>query len=141
MGTAATLKERVGNRHVVFFDGVCNLCNGFVNYLIDHDSQENLLFASLQSTEANQLLPAEITATMDSVVLLAPDGKIYRESAAVLKIAGLLGGMYRGLAVFAVLPVGVRDRLYKWVAANRYRWFGKKDVCRVPTPELAAKFV
>lgn len=141
MGTTTQVTDRVKNHHVVFFDGVCNLCNGFVNFLIDRDKHDQFMFASLQSEEASGLLPNEIIQALDSVVVRTPEGKILRESDAVLELARVLGGVYSIVYVFGILPKGLRDSIYKWVARNRYRWFGKRDVCRVPTKDLVQKFV
>jgi predicted DCC family thiol-disulfide oxidoreductase YuxK len=99
------------------------------------------MFSSLQSDEAKRLLPDDITQALDSVVVLSPSGQIFRESDAILEIARHMGGVYPAFRVFSVLPGSIRDGLYKWVARNRYRWFGKKDVCRVPTRELASRFI
>ena len=141
MDSVAEINTRIAGRYVVFFDGVCNLCNGFVNFLIDRDSKNRFMFSSLHSGESRALLPADITEAMDSVVVLTPEGHIYRESDAILEIARHMNGLYPALSVFRVLPRGLRDGIYRWVARNRYRWFGKQDVCRVPTPELTSRFV
>lgn len=126
---------------VVLFDGVCNLCNGTVNFIIDHDPDGYFRFASLQSDVARAPLekaglPA---AYLDSIVLLE-DGAVYARSDAVLRIARRLPG-WRWLYGFRVLPRTLRDRLYDLVARHRYAWFGKRDACRIPTPELQARFL
>ena len=143
MGSNPALGNPVS--HIIFFDGVCNLCNGFVNFIIDRDGKGLFKFASLQSDEAIRLLapfPEIVTGEEpESVVLLTKDGRVLSESDAVLEIAGLLGSGWGLLKVFKVFPRGFRDSVYRWVARNRYRWFGKRDVCRVPTPELRERFI
>ncbi len=130
---------------IIFFDGVCNLCNGFVNFIIDRDRKGLFKFSSLQSDAARELLaayPDIITGDdPESVVLLTGDGRVFSESDAVLEIAGLMGGVWPAFKAFKVFPRGFRDAVYRWVARNRYRWFGKRDVCRMPTPELKGRFV
>jgi len=130
----------------ILFDGVCNLCNGFVQFVIRHDARGHFRFAALQSEAARALLDAHgqpLTPTLadpDSVVLVEK-GRIYTHSAAVLRIAAGLGGGWRWLALGRVLPAFVRDAIYRWVARNRYRWFGRQDSCLLPTPELKSRFL
>lgn len=123
--------------YIVFFDGVCNLCNATVNLLIDHDHSNKLRFAPLQGTTSEKV---GIAGDLDSIVFFCK-GKMYTQSAAALRIAVVLGGVWRVFAVFFLVPPFVRDALYAFIARNRYRWFGKSDSCRVPTPELRAKFL
>ena len=136
---------QVNDHYIIFFDGVCNLCNGFVNFVIDIDKKGKFRFASLQSPEASEYLsgfPDIVTGdNPDSVVLLTPEGRVFTESEAVLNAAGVLGGGWSLLKVFKILPRSFRDSIYRWVARNRYRWFGKRDVCRMPTPELRERFL
>ena len=127
---------------VVLFDGVCNLCNGSVNWLIDHDKKNHFQFASLQSDYGKKVV-AQFNLKGDylDTVLLLEDGKVYMRSEAILRIGKKLGGGYSLLYSFLIIPAFVRDFFYNIVARNRYRWFGKQDVCRMPTPELKAKFL
>ena len=126
---------------VVFFDGVCNLCNGAVNFLIDHDTRKRLRFASLQSPEAEALLkPFSLPPGLDSIVFLE-DGRVHTRSTAVLRISRHLSGAWRLGGLLLIVPAFLRDGVYNWVAANRYRWFGKRDSCRIPTPELRDRFL
>lgn len=127
---------------VLLFDGVCNLCNSSVNWLIDHDTKNKFHYASLQSqfgkeTSAKFELQENY---MDTVVLLE-DNKIYLRSEAVLRIFKHLGGAYYLLYLFIIIPPFIRDFFYRIVANNRYNWFGKQDVCKVPTAELKEKFL
>ncbi|WP_022835459.1 thiol-disulfide oxidoreductase DCC family protein [Salisaeta longa] len=128
---------------IVLFDGVCNLCNGAVDFVMRHDAHERFRFASLQSEVGETLLQAyNLPATLDSLVVIA-DGRAYTQSEAVLRIVRDLS--WPGAPVLAVLlgliPKPVRDAVYRWVAAQRYDWFGTRDTCRVPTPEERARFV
>ena len=126
----------------ILFDGVCNLCNDSVNYVIDHDPEERFRFGSLQSEGARQLLgdydlPEEY---LDSMILIDKDG-VHVASTAALRVARHLSGPARWLSPLLIVPRFLRDAVYAWVARNRYRWFGKRDACRVPTPELRARFL
>jgi predicted DCC family thiol-disulfide oxidoreductase YuxK len=131
---------------IVLFDGVCNLCDAFVQFVIDHDRVNRFVFASLQSAEGRALLgsvgaqDAVREGEPDSVVLVE-GGRAYVRSTAVLRIARGLGWPWRAAVVFFALPRPLRDAAYRFVARHRYRWFGKKEACRVPTPELRARFL
>ena len=143
--TDASTDVRPGGA-LVLFDGVCNLCNGAVNFIIDHDPEGYFTFAALQSEEAVPRLaefgrlPDSLAAAPDSIVLIE-GGRLYERSDAVLRIARRLSGLWPLAYIFVVLPKPLRDALYGWIAANRYRWFGKQDACRIPTPELRARFL
>lgn len=124
---------------VILFDGVCNLCNGAVQWVIDHDPKQIFRFASLQSRAARAIVP-NLEALPDSIVLIDEDG-VHTRSTAALRIARRLG-MPWSLAVLAVpLPVTWRDAIYKWIARHRYAWFGRSASCRIPTPALASRFL
>lgn len=127
---------------VILFDGVCNLCNSSVNWVIDRDSKNLFQFASLQSDYGISVVKKfSITGNyMDTVVLLEED-KIFMRSDAVLRILKHLGGVYSLAYVFILVPRFIRDFVYKVIAKNRYRWFGKQDACRIPSPDLKAKFL
>jgi predicted DCC family thiol-disulfide oxidoreductase YuxK len=139
---------------LVLFDGKCNLCNGAVQFIIDHERAPTLGFAPLQSDLASErleeamgeaatkalVLGATGNGDPDTIVLLE-DGKAYTHSTAALRIAAHLGAPWRWAFVFYVIPRAIRDVVYRWIARNRYRWFGKSESCRVPTPELRARFV
>ena len=127
---------------VILFDGVCNLCNGFVQFIIERDRAGYFRFASLQSEWGRQVLERHTLPTdaLDSVVLVRGD-RVHVRSGAVLRIARHLGAAWPLLTIFWIVPRPLRDLIYDWVAANRYRWFGKKDECMIPTPELRARFL
>jgi predicted DCC family thiol-disulfide oxidoreductase YuxK len=128
---------------IILFDGVCNLCNGFVQFVIRHDSAERFRFTSLQS-EAGQKLLAQygmsIDATPETVVLVS-QGNVYTHSNAVLRILHGLGGPWQLFYAGMILPRALRDALYRFVARHRYQWFGQQDACMLPTPELAQRFL
>ena len=125
----------------ILFDGVCNLCNGFVQFVIRRDPSARFRFAPLQSPAAAALLrDAGVTALPDSMVLVA-DGRVYVRSAAVLRVARGLRFPWPLAYAGMVVPPFIRDRVYDAVAARRYRWFGRRDVCMVPTPELQKRFL
>jgi predicted DCC family thiol-disulfide oxidoreductase YuxK len=127
---------------IILFDGVCNLCNASVNFVLDRDADGYFRFGALQSDEARLLLgqweyPPDY---LDSIVLIE-DGQLYRESDAALRIARHLTGAWPLLYHLRWIPRFVRDAAYAWIARNRYRWFGRRDVCRIPTPELKSRFL
>jgi len=125
---------------IVFFDGVCNLCQGSVRYLIKHDKKGVLKFASLQGNYAKDFVNETKIQSMQSILFF--DGKIlYKKSTAVLKLSRLLGGWYQLLLLGYILPRFVRDWLYNIVAKNRYRWFGKKDQCMLPSKGFENRFL
>jgi predicted DCC family thiol-disulfide oxidoreductase YuxK len=127
---------------VILFDGVCNFCNTTINFIIDHDPKQRFRFASLQSDAGQQLLRRhhEPTTDFDSVILLK-GGKVFHKSDAALEIALDLGGLWPLLYGFKIVPRFVRNAVYDFVARNRYRWFGRLDACRLPTPELRGRFL
>ncbi|MDT0685688.1 thiol-disulfide oxidoreductase DCC family protein [Autumnicola psychrophila] len=131
------------NKKIVLFDGVCNLCDGAVKFIIEHDKKDVFRFASLQSDLGRKLIaergldPEEL----DSVVLIEPGVAYYRKSTAALEISRELSGGYSLLKNFLALPEGFRDLIYDFVAANRYKWYGKKESCMIPTPALKEKFL
>ncbi|CAM4297638.1 thiol-disulfide oxidoreductase DCC family protein [Gillisia limnaea] len=131
------------DKKIILFDGVCNLCNNSVNFIIEHDKKDVFRFASLQS-EIGQKLTSERgidPEELDSIVLIEPGVAYFKKSTAALEISKELSGGYSMLKYFSFLPEGLRDGVYDLIANNRYKWFGKKDSCMIPTPELKAKFL
>lgn len=123
---------------VILFDGVCNLCNGFVNFILERDQKGVFKFASLQSDYAKNLLGEESETELNTVIFY--DGnQFYRKSEAVFQIIENLAG-YRWLKMFRFIPRRLSDGIYDLVAKNRYRIFGKSDSCRIPTQELLQRF-
>jgi predicted DCC family thiol-disulfide oxidoreductase YuxK len=127
---------------ILLFDGVCNLCNRSIQWVLLHDSQAVFRFASLQSETGQALLRAHNLdpVRMDSVVLVA-EGKAFVRSDAALEALRRLGFPWSVAVVFKVLPRGLRDVVYDWVARNRYRWFGRQESCLLPRPEWTGRFL
>jgi predicted DCC family thiol-disulfide oxidoreductase YuxK len=127
---------------ILLFDGVCNLCNGAVQFVIERDPKAVFRFASLQSEVGQQLLMEyKVTETNLGSVILIHEGKYYAYSDAVLETGHLLGGFWQIFYVFKVIPTFLRNIVYRYVAKNRYRWFGKQENCWLPTPELKSRFL
>lgn len=127
---------------IVLIDGVCHLCQGLVRFIIPRDPRANFKFASLQSDAGQQLLRAGgLPEHQLDTVVLVEDGKYYTESAAALRIALRLRFPWPAFYVFILIPRPLRNAVYRVVARNRYRWFGKDDQCMVPTPELKRRFL
>ena len=126
---------------IVLFDGVCNFCNGAVNFIIRHDSSEKFKFAPLQSTIGEEMkIEFGIGGDIDSIVLIE-DRKAFMHSDAALRIARGLGGIWAVGYAFIIVPKVIRDWFYKLFASYRYSLFGKKDVCMVPTPDVRSRFL
>ncbi len=124
------------------FDGVCNLCNGAVLFVIKRDAKAVFHFAALQSDFGKkQLNELGVSRTNFDTIILLKEGKVYKKSNAALEIAKELNGLWPMLYVFKIIPSFIRDAVYNTIANNRYKWFGKKDSCMLPTPELQARFV
>lgn len=136
-------KPLLSDKNLVLFDGVCNLCNSSVQLIIKRDKKDIFRFASLQSDLGKSLTnntEPQTESSLKSIVLIESDGRRYTKSTAALRIARHLSG-YSWLSVFLILPKFIRDFFYDVIARNRYRWFGKKDECMIPTPELQSKFL
>lgn len=130
------------DKSIILFDGVCNVCNGFVNFLIPRDAKNKFQFGSLQSLKVKELLKQyHYDADDISTVILIENNKLYPQSTAVLKIFRQMSGAWPWLYAFIIIPKPIRDFLYQLIARNRYKLFGKKDACMIPTPELKAKFI
>ncbi len=127
---------------VLLFDGVCNLCNTSVQFIIDKDPESKFNFASLQSDIGGELLKQFNLSNeqLDSVVLIKND-KAYTRSSAALQVLRTLGGAWSLLYGLIIIPKPIRDIIYDWVAKNRYKWFGKQESCWLPTPDLRARFL
>lgn len=127
----------------ILFDGVCNFCNASINFIIDRDSKNIFQFAALQSEVGQELLQKYHlkTTDFDTIILINDENKIYQKSDAALEIARNLDGFWKIFYVFKILPSFLRNPIYDLVARNRYRIFGRTDACRIPTPELKARFL
>lgn len=127
---------------VIFFDGVCNLCNAAVQFIIKRDPSAIFRFCSLQSTQASQLLPEHNLESQNfSSLILLQKGKIYKQSDAALMIARQLEGPFKFLYGFIIVPPVIRNWVYNLVSKNRYRWFGKRNECMIPDASLAKRFI
>lgn len=130
-------------KKIVLFDGICNLCNGAIQFVIKRDKEDKFRFAALQS-EIGRKLVAERgidTSKVDSIILIDPGVAYYTKSEAALEIGTELKG-YRTLSrIFRLIPSSLSNIVYDFIARNRYKWYGKKESCMIPTPELQAKFL
>lgn len=123
------------NNPIILFDGVCNLCNGAVDFILKRDKHKQFRFVSLQSETGLYIIKKFKIATETDSVILIQNNKVFIESDAAIKIAQQLTPFWKLLLVFKIIPKKVRDKLYRWVAKNRYNWFGKKQSCRIPGNE------
>ena len=129
-------------RKIILFDGICNLCNQSVQFVIEHDSKNQFRFASLQSDFGQDFLKKnKLEATQFDSIVFIEDDQFYTKSSAALKIAKYLDGITSWLTIFMIVPKPLRDVVYSFIAKNRYRWFGKNESCWLPTKELKAKFI
>ena len=128
---------------VILFDGECNLCNGFINFIIDRDTKNIFLFSPLQSDTGMEIMEnlKEDSSKLDSIVLFDRNtNQIQKKSSAAISIVSTFGGFWKLARIFFIFPSFIRNIIYDFVAKNRYRWFGKTS-CRIPTPELIEKFL
>ncbi len=127
---------------IVVFDGECLLCNGWVQFLLRHDRAQRIRFASIQSTAGQQLL-AQAGLQVDGLqtLLVIDGGRSWQHTAAILRVLHALGWPWRLAWVVWLVPAPLRDMLYRWVARNRYRIWGRSDTCMVPSPQTAARFL
>lgn len=130
------------NKPIIFFDGVCNLCNSSVQFVIKRDRKKKFMFASLQGKKGQEVLKQFGLQANDLNSFILVDGdKAYTRSTGVLKVLKELGGGWKLLYGFIIVPPFIRDTVYKWIAKNRYKWYGKKEECMIPTPELKSRFL
>lgn len=137
------MQELPNQKKIILFDGVCNLCNGAVQFIIKHDKKDIFRFVALQSDLGKEIcnyIGVDQTK-IDSIILYNLGVAYYHKSSAVIEIANDLGGIYSLLFVFKILPEKLRNYIYDYIAKNRYKWYGKKESCMIPTPELKAKFL
>jgi predicted DCC family thiol-disulfide oxidoreductase YuxK len=127
---------------VILFDGVCNFCNGAVNFVIKRDKKALIQFAPLQS-EKGRMFSKQFGFSEEDMktFLFIEEGKVYTKSTAALKVCRYLGALWPLCYGFMIVPKFIRDGIYNWVAKNRYKWFGKKETCMMPTPEVRTRFI
>lgn len=130
------------SQSLILFDGVCNLCNAAVTFIIERDKNKHFQFASLQSETGQAILRqlGRSTDQFDSFVLWE-NGRFYDQSTAALRVARQLSGGWPLFYSFILLPKGFRDTIYTFIARHRYHWFGQRDACMLPTPELKSRFL
>ncbi len=130
------------NQRIILFDGVCNLCNSAVKFVLKRDKDSVFKFASLQSDIAKKLLKDfKVSGIDNGTFVLIVDGEVYTRSTAALKVSKHLSGLWPLMTIFMIVPRFIRDWVYNLVSKNRYRWFGKRDICMIPTPEMKIKFL
>jgi predicted DCC family thiol-disulfide oxidoreductase YuxK len=137
------LSELPKGKKIILFDGVCNLCDSMVQFIIKHDKKDVFRFVALQS-ELGLTITKHIgvdVSKVDSVILYEPNIAYYYKAEAAFKIGKHIGGIYSLLSFFSIFPSIISNSVYDYIARNRYKWYGKKESCMIPTPELAAKFL
>ena len=132
----------MNHQPTILFDGVCNFCNNAVNFTIRKNTKANILFAPMQS-EAGQKLLQQYNLPADDMqsFIFIDEGKIYKQSTAALKVCRYLRGLWPLCYGFMVVPKFIRDGIYNWIAKNRYKWFGIRQACMIPTAEVKARFL
>ena len=131
------------DKKIILFDGVCNLCNSAVQFVIKHDKKDIFRFVPLQS-ELGLTITKHIgvdVSKVDSIILYEPNVAYYYKAEAAFKIGKHIGGMYSFVSLFSIFPSIISNAVYDYIARNRYKWYGKKESCMIPTPELKAKFL
>lgn len=137
------MKNLPPNKKIILFDGVCNLCNSAVQFVIKYDKKDVFRFVALQSELGQEILKyiGIDPKNIDSIILYEPGVAYYYKSAAAIQIAKNLGGFWHLGTFFRIIPTGISNQLYDYIAKNRYKWYGKKESCMLPTPELKSKFL
>lgn len=136
------MKEALKHKSILLFDGVCNLCNSSVQFVLKHEKKHKQLFASLQSDIGKEILSQyEIDVTKTDSLVLVENNRAYIKSSAALRLSRKLKGLYPVLYVFIIIPPFIRNAIYDYVARNRYKWFGKTDTCMIPDKNSANRFL
>lgn len=131
------------NKKIILFDGICNLCDSAVQFIIKNDKKDLFRFVAIQSDLGKEICNyiGVDQSKIDSIILYHPGVAYYYKSSAVIEIAEDLGGIYSVLSMFKIFPEKLRNIIYNYIAKNRYKWYGKKESCMIPTLELKAKFL
>lgn len=129
------------NKPIIFFDGVCGMCNSFVDLILRLDRKQTFLFAPLQGETARELLPPLPKDAMEWSMIYLDEAGLHDESDASLEVYRRLGGLWRVLGFLRYVPRLIRNPVYRVIARNRYRWFGKKETCRIPSKEERERFL
>jgi predicted DCC family thiol-disulfide oxidoreductase YuxK len=136
------MESGVTEHAILLFDGECNLCNHSVQFVIPRDPKDYYRFAALQSEAGKKLLEQyQLPSTEMGTVILIQNGKLYTKSTAALKLVRHLNRLWPLLYLLVVIPSFLRDPIYDWVARNRYKWFGRREFCMMPTPEMKRRFL
>jgi len=131
------------DKKIILFDGVCNLCNSAVQFVIQHDKKDVFRFVALQSELGQDILKhiGINPKNIDSIILYEPGVAYYYKSSAAIQIAKNLDGIWHYGIILRIIPTGISNTLYDYIAKNRYKWYGKKESCMLPKPELTSKFL
>ena len=129
------------NAPVIFFDGVCGLCNSFVDWVMRRDKKKIFLFTPLQGKTAKETFGQSLMPDGEWTINYVDEKGRYERSGAVLRIIIRLDGGWKLMGIFLIVPPFIRDGVYKFIAKRRYRWFGKRDVCRLPSPQEKGRFL
>ena len=131
------------NKKIILFDGVCNLCDASVQFIIKHDKKDVFRFVAIQSEMGQNIIQylGIDTSKTDSIILYEPDIAYYFKAEAALRIARELNSWHKILYLFIIIPDFMKNSVYNFIAKNRYKWYGKKEACMLPTTELKGKFL
>lgn len=131
------------DKKIILFDGICNLCNSAVQMIIKHDTKDIFRFVALQSDLGQKIIQhlGIDVQKIDSIILYQPGFAYYFKSEAALEIAKNLGGIFYFATLFSILPTSFNNYIYDYIAKNRYKWYGKKEACLIPTKAIQAKFL
>lgn len=137
------IDELPKNKKIILFDGVCNLCDSSVQFIIKNDKKDIFRFVALQSDLGKKIINyiGINFNKIDSILLYEPEKAYYYKAEAVIKILKLLGGFYFVFSIFSIVPKSITNYFYDYIAKNRYKWYGKKESCMLPKPELKSKFL
>ncbi len=131
----------MNNQNIIFFDGYCILCNGFIDFLLKVDKRSYLRFSPIHGETAKKILPLNRLQDIESVIFIDEQNRIFSKSVAVITILKTLGGFWKLSILFFIIPRVIRDFIYDWIAQNRYSWFGKRDRCRLASEEEKEKIL
>ncbi|WP_306350138.1 thiol-disulfide oxidoreductase DCC family protein [Flavobacterium sp. '19STA2R22 D10 B1'] len=131
------------DKKIILFDGVCNLCNSAIQYVIKHDKTDQFRFVSLQSDLGQEVINylGIDSKSIDSIILYEPNKAYFIKADAAMRIAKYLGGIVSVISLFQFVPPFIKNSVYDFIAKNRYKWYGKQESCMIPTPELKSKFL
>ena len=137
------MKNLPQDKKIIIFDGVCNLCDSAVRFIIKHDKKDNFRFVALQSDLGKEICKSIGIhfSKMDSIILYEPSVAYFYKSSAIIAILYEFGGFWKLATIFRIIPIFIADAFYDLIAKNRYRLYGKKEHCLIPTTELKAKFL